>query len=146
VRLADEAATQRLGAHLAVHARAGDLIALRGELGAGKTALARAFIRARTTPSEEVPSPTFTLVQTYPTPDAEIWHFDLYRLSDPREVRELGWEDAAAGITLVEWPERLGERLPPRRLDVDISFSDPGRIARLLDHDDWSTRIDGDWR
>ena len=92
------------------------MIALKGELGAGKTTFARAFIRARGG-GEAVPSPTFTLVQIYEIGDVPIWHFDAYRLRDPDEAWELGIEDAFRdGISLIEWPERLGPLLPARRL------------------------------
>src|SRR4051812_13695997 len=107
--LASEHDTAALGAALAAEARPGDVIALVGPLGAGKTTLARGFIQKRAGADEEVVSPTFTLVQTYEAPDAVIWHFDLYRLNDPEEALELGFEEAlAAGISLIEWPERLG--------------------------------------
>jgi len=143
--LADEAATTDLGRRLAPLCRAGDVIALRGDLGAGKSTLARALIQALQGADTEVPSPTFTLVQTYPG-EPVIWHFDLYRLENPAEARELGFEEAADGLTLVEWPERLGSHLPKTRLELQLSFSGAGRIARLEDHADWSERIDGDWR
>lgn len=144
VDLPDEAATARLGAALAEAARPGDVIALRGDLGTGKTALARAFVRRLTTPDEEVPSPTFTLVQTYETDSVVVWHFDLYRLRDPHETIELGIEEAFAdGIALVEWPDRLGRLLPPGRLDVTLL---PGgrptaRRAELVGHGAWAERI-----
>lgn len=144
--LAHEADTQALGGRLAGHCRPGDVIALYGDLGAGKTTLARALIRRLAGPEAEVPSPTFTLVQTYPTARLPVWHVDLYRLEDAREARELGLEDAASGLCLIEWPERLGADLPAARLEVRLSFDGSGRIARLLDHDDWSSRLDGDWR
>ena len=144
--LAGEADTIALGQRLADMARRGDVIALYGDLGAGKTTLARALIRKLMGPETEAPSPTFTLVQTYPGPDLTIWHFDLYRLNDPREARELGLEEAVEGLSLIEWPERLGRDLPIARLEVRLSFSGDGRIARLVDLDDWSTRLDGDWR
>lgn len=95
--------------------RAGDTLLLQGEIGAGKTHMARALIRARLNdPLHEVPSPTFTLVQTYGAPDGvEIWHADLYRLEDPQEIWELGLEEARErAITLIEWPERLGSDWP----------------------------------
>ncbi|OYW88513.1 MAG: tRNA (adenosine(37)-N6)-threonylcarbamoyltransferase complex ATPase subunit type 1 TsaE, partial [Hyphomonas sp. 32-62-5] len=92
--LPDEAATAALGERLGAVARAGDVIALVGDLGAGKTTLARALIRSHLGPETEAPSPTFTLVQTYPGPRFDIWHFDLYRLEDPGEARELGLEEA----------------------------------------------------
>jgi tRNA threonylcarbamoyladenosine biosynthesis protein TsaE len=151
IDLTDEAATEALGARLAAAARAGDVIALYGDLGAGKTFLARAFIRALTGPSTEVPSPTFTLVQTYAADGFEIWHFDLYRIGHASEARELGLDEAEDGVALIEWPERLGDRLPRRRLEIrlsgqDTAGQDGARIARLTDFDDWKNRLDGDWR
>lgn len=146
IDLADEAATASLGASLAVRSRAGDVIALFGELGAGKTSLARGFIRTLAGSSTEVPSPTFTLVQTYTAEMFEIWHFDLYRIGRPSGARELGLDEAQAGVALIEWPERLAERLPRRRLEVRLSVAGGGRIARLVDFDDWKNRLDGDWR
>src|SRR6266700_1981101 len=114
IDLPDEAATAALAARIASLARPGDVIALKGELGAGKTSFARAFIRARNG-REAVPSPTFTLVQTYELPGGAVWHFDLYRLHSPEEAWELGIEEAFhAGIALIEWPERLGSLLPGR--------------------------------
>lgn len=144
--LPDDAATAALGARLGAAARVGDVIALVGDLGAGKTTLARGLIRHLTGPETEAPSPTFTLVQTYQGPAFPIWHFDLYRLENPGEARELGMEEAVDGLTLIEWPERLGRYLPAARLEVQLSFGAQGRIARLVDFDDWSARIDGDWR
>ena len=144
--LAGEADTAALGERLATAARPGDVIALFGDLGAGKTTLARALIRKLVGPDTEAPSPTFTLVQTYPAPDLAIWHFDLYRLNDPGEARELGLEEAVDGLAVIEWPDRLGRYLPHARLEVRLSFEGAGRIARLVDLDDWSTRLDGDWR
>lgn len=146
IALPDEAATAALGAQLGAVARAGDVIALHGDLGAGKSTLARGLIRSHLGPETEAPSPTFTLVQTYPGPDFPIWHFDLYRLEDPGEARELGLEEAVDGLAVIEWPERLGRDLPRTRLEVRLSFDGDGRIARLVDFDDWSTRLDGDWR
>jgi tRNA threonylcarbamoyladenosine biosynthesis protein TsaE len=142
--LADEAATRRLGARLARMARAGDVIALGGTLGTGKSTLARAFIRRLTTPEEEVPSPTFTLVQTYDSEPATIWHFDLYRLEKPEDAVELNIDEAFAdGITLIEWPERLGRLLPRRRLEVllEEGDSETARRATLTSHSNWDTRI-----
>lgn len=144
--LADEAATAALGARLGAAARAGDVIALEGGLGAGKTTLARGLIRALLGPDTEAPSPTFTLVQTYEGPRFPVWHFDLYRLNEPGEARELGLDEAVDGLALIEWPERLGHDLPMARLEVRLSFNAAGRIARLVDLDDWSVRIHGDWR
>lgn len=112
-----------LATHLLPLLRVGDVICLRGDLGAGKTALARHFIRAALGFDVEVPSPTFTLVQTYdeakPVP---IWHFDLYRIKQPDEIFELGWEDVRSrGLALVEWPERLGSFLPADRLEIHLA-------------------------
>lgn len=122
--LADETATQALAARLAAAVRSPAFIALRGDLGAGKTAFARAFIRALpgTAPDEDVPSPTFTLVQTYDSAEAPVWHFDLYRIDHLSELRELGWDDAIDdGICLVEWPEKAEGALPDDRLEVVIT-------------------------
>ena len=144
--LADETATAALGTRIGAVARPGDVVALMGDLGAGKTTLARGLIRSLLGPETEAPSPTFTLVQTYAAPGLPVWHFDLYRLNDPREARELGLEEAMDGLALIEWPEKLGRDLPLARLEVRLSFGGQGRIARLVDLADWSARIDGDWR
>lgn len=144
--LADEAATVALARRIATVTRAGDVIALSGELGVGKTRFARAFVEAMTGDEEEVPSPTFTLVQTYESPAGTIWHFDLYRLSRPDEVYELGIEDALAdGISVIEWPERLQGLLPDQRLDVALSFAAApnARAARLTGRGAWSSRLAG---
>ena len=144
VLLASEEATERLGALLARCARPGDCILLRGHIGAGKSALARAFIRARLGPDTEVPSPTFTLVQTYQDGDVEIWHADLYRLSDPQEAVELGLIDAFSEmICLVEWPELLGEMVPETSLDIELSAKDGGHVAKLTSGAGWHDRLDG---
>jgi tRNA threonylcarbamoyladenosine biosynthesis protein TsaE len=119
--LPDLAATHALARRLAEAARPGDILALTGALGLGKTEFARAFIRTLSGPDEEVPSPTFTLVQLYEGRAGMIWHFDLYRLARPEDVWELGFEDAlAGGILLIEWPDRLGPLLPRRRLDLTL--------------------------
>lgn len=118
----DEAATAAFAHDLAQQLQVGDVVALYGPLGSGKTTLARALIRALTTPDEDVPSPTFTLVQTYDTRRGELWHFDLYRLNDPDEVWELGFEDAlTSAICLIEWPERLGPLLPSRAITLHLT-------------------------
>ena len=131
--LPDEAATERLGAGLASRLRLRDVVALQGGLGAGKTTLARAILRAASRDATlVVPSPTFTLVEIYDTPRGAFWHFDLYRLEDPDQVFELGWEEARAeGIALVEWAERLGRLLPPERLTVTLTVEGEGRRADL---------------
>jgi tRNA threonylcarbamoyladenosine biosynthesis protein TsaE len=133
--LPDLAATEALAAALARHLAPGDTLGLEGPLGAGKTAFARALIAARLPRPEEIPSPTYTLVQTYDLGDAELWHADLYRLAGASELAELGLDEAfATAITLVEWPDRLGPRRPARRLDLEIAFdrsSDDARTATL---------------
>jgi tRNA threonylcarbamoyladenosine biosynthesis protein TsaE len=144
IPLPDEDSTCRLGRALAALARPGDLIALSGGLGAGKSTLARAFIRALTRPDEDVPSPTFTLVQVYDTPAGAVWHFDLYRLDRPDDAFELDIEDAfAEGICLIEWPDRLGPLLPARRLDLRLeeAESEGSRRAHLTATGSWADRI-----
>ena len=124
----DEAATVALAGRIAARAQAGDAVLLSGPLGAGKTAFARGFIRAAMRdPALEVPSPTFTLVQSYEAPGVTIWHYDLWRLAGPSALTELGWEEAQDGIVLVEWPERLGALTPPDALHVQISLHPQGR-------------------
>jgi tRNA threonylcarbamoyladenosine biosynthesis protein TsaE len=143
VDLPDETATADLAARLAAIAEPADIIALKGELGTGKTVFARAFIRERGEP-DDVPSPTFTLVQIYDVGPTAIWHFDLYRIRTPEEAWDLGIEDAfTAGISLVEWPERLGPLLPERRLEITFSFgADPGARRLLLDPSkEWQARL-----
>ena len=154
VTLPDLAATARLAASLARVLRKGDVIALAGPLGAGKTALARALIAALGG-AEEVPSPTFTLVQIYDLPPAPVWHFDLYRLAKPADAYELGVEEAfAEGISLIEWPEHLGALLPADRLELALAFAGPSemsdddgarhaarRHARLVGHAGWAARL-----
>ena len=134
INLADETDMQAFAAKLARLVQAGDVILLHGTLGMGKSALARALIRTRArAPEHEVPSPTFTLVQIYEFDTGpDIWHFDLYRLSDPEEVHELNIEDAfAEGVSLIEWPDRLGHLTPDVRLDIYIeSGTNPN--ARVL--------------
>ena len=131
--LPDEAATERLGAALAARLRPRDTVALEGGLGAGKTTLARAILRAAAgTPDLVVPSPTFTLVEVYDTARGAFWHFDLYRLEAPEQVFELGWEEARAdGVALVEWADRLGPLLPADRLAITLSTEGTGRRAHL---------------
>jgi N-acetylmuramate 1-kinase len=125
VALEDEQATRRLMVDIAAQIEAGDLITLSGDLGAGKTTLARALIRHLAGDERvEVPSPTFTLMQAYELPRFNLVHADLYRLSGPGELAELGFEDAAEdAVTLLEWPDRAGDQLPPNRLDVALTLS-----------------------
>lgn len=128
--LPDPEATEALGRKLSLRARAGDVILLEGPIGAGKSCLARAFIRARLGDEEEVPSPTFTLVQVYEAEGVEIWHADLYRLTHPDEVWELGLDDAfISAISLVEWSDRLGAHVPPDALRLRLEAAGEGRRA-----------------
>lgn len=107
---------------LARHLGSGDVILLSGDVGAGKTHFARSLIQSLLAEPEDIPSPTFTLVQTYETTGADIWHADLYRLTSAQEVEELGLIDAfATAICLVEWPDRLGLLTPPSALSLDFT-------------------------
>lgn len=119
---------------LAALLRPGDVVALHGDLGAGKTALARALINALSSAPQEVPSPTFTLVQVYDLPHFSLWHFDLYRLEErEQDILELGWDEARrGGVALVEWPARLGRLLPADRIDVEIAFVEDNPGARRV--------------
>lgn len=135
--LPDEDATTRLGAWLARHMSAGETLLLEGPIGAGKSHLARALIRARLGRFEDVPSPTFTLVQVYQA-DVEIWHADLYRLTHPDEVLELGLDDALdRAICLIEWPDRLGSHLPEHVVRVTLRAEGEGRVASLSGNLPW---------
>lgn len=137
--LPNEQATATLGAKLAARARPGDVLLLHGPLGAGKSTLARAFIRAlMQDPTLTVPSPTFTLVQAYEPPKGpEIWHFDLWRLDGPEGLAELGWDEADQKIVLVEWPERLGALTPPEALHLTLSHAGFGREIELQGEQRW---------
>ena len=135
VFLPDAVATDRLGKALAHSLKPGDTVLLTGQIGAGKTCLARAAISAlhiRTgQPEPEVPSPTFTLVQAYELPGLQVWHADLYRLSEASEVTELGLEEAIGQhIVFVEWPDRL-EEMPDDALVLDIEILNNGRRVTL---------------
>jgi len=130
---AREADTARLAAALARGARPGDVIALQGDLGAGKTAFARAYIRALAGADIDVPSPTFNLVLVYDTAVAPVWHFDFYRLEDAAEVYELGIDEAFAdGISLIEWPDRAAGALPDDRLTVDMRAVEGDSLRRIV--------------
>lgn len=117
----DAEQTSIYAARLAQHLRSGDVILLSGDVGAGKTHFARSLIQSLLAEPEDIPSPTFTLVQTYETAETEIWHADLYRLTSVQEVEELGLIDAfATAICLVEWSDRLGALTPPSALSLDF--------------------------
>ncbi len=155
ISLPDEAATLALARCLAGHLRPADVIFLIGELGAGKTTFARGLINALPPAGgddanaqendEEVPSPTFTLVQIYERRPAPVWHVDLYRLERPEEVAELGLDEAAGeAITLIEWPDRLGPSVPADRLEVEVRYGGPAsaRSAVLAGYGDWRGRLE----
>jgi tRNA threonylcarbamoyladenosine biosynthesis protein TsaE len=140
--LPDLAATEALAARLAQHLVPGDAVLLEGPLGAGKSAFARALIRAAASdPALEVPSPTFTLVQSYETRRGRIHHFDLWRLAGSADLAELGWDQALADIVVVEWPDRLGALRPARA--ITIVFALAGGEAREAVITGWDGR-DGD--
>jgi len=144
IPLPDEAATRAFGARLARWLKPGDVVLLSGDLGAGKTTLAKGVIQTLCGPVE-TPSPTFTLVQMYETADFTLWHADLYRLEDDSEIAELGLEEAfGADVCLIEWPDRLGRYAPEEWLDVSLSFGEAeGRIAALTAHGhSWTDRLE----
>jgi tRNA threonylcarbamoyl adenosine modification protein YjeE len=144
VDLPDEAATVRLADDVAACLATGDVVALSGGLGAGKTTFARALIQTFTDDHAlEVPSPTFMLIQTYAGGRFPISHFDLYRLSKPEELDEIGFDDAIAeGAVLVEWPEKARSRLPVDRLDISFDILADGRRATLTGAAAWAGRIE----
>ena len=151
LRLGDADATGALGARIAPLLQSGDAVLLYGPLGMGKSTLARGLVRALTRPEEDVPSPTFTLVQFYET-TPPVAHFDLYRLSRPDEAFEIGLDEALDdGAVLIEWPERLGEdvrwAVGENHLSITLSEDGPdpetaGRVATVLAAGSWETRID----
>lgn len=142
--LPDIDTTARVARRLAPLLRRGDVIALFGDLGAGKTAFARFLIQALGV-EDEVPSPTFTLVQTYDVADRDydaISHFDLYRIDDPDDVPELGMDEAFdTGVTLIEWPERMGTALPEDRLSIQLSLVEDRRRMTLAGGPSWTDRL-----
>lgn len=133
-------ATEALAARVADSARPGDAILLQGPLGAGKSAFARAFLRHATGKAGlDVPSPSYTLVQSYDTRLGPVHHFDLWRLDGPDAVVELGWDELTQDIVLVEWPERLGGLRPPAALEIVLTPIDAhARRARLTG---WEGRL-----
>lgn len=146
--LANEAVTQALARAIAPVLEAGDVILLSGPIGAGKTALCRAIIQnrlAQIDALEDVPSPTFTLVQSYDLGPVEIWHADLYRLTSPHEAIELGLEDAfESAICLVEWPDRLGDLAPKTALHFELAYGDQDDARTLhiqTDGAKWAARL-----
>lgn len=131
--LPDEAATAQLGGLLAPRLGPGDVIYLQGDLGMGKSALARGLIRALTTSNQDVPSPTFTLVQSYDTPGFELLHLDLYRLKSPEEAYEFGLDEALGhAVLVIEWPDRLAHLGFDDHLDIRLErMETTGRVATL---------------
>lgn len=142
IPLPTEAATAALGAKIAPALRPGDVVALSGPLGAGKTALARALI-AVLSDKDNAPSPTFTLVETYETRDFLLHHFDLYRLEKAEDVWELGFEDALDGVVIIEWPERIERLIPSSALLVRLSMDGGARRALVRGEDEWAQRLSG---
>jgi len=145
--LTDLAATAELGHCLAGLLVAGDVVCLAGDLGAGKTTLARQVI-ADLCRVDDAPSPTYTIVQVYETEAAiALWHVDLYRIEEPGELEQLGLDDAFDdAITLIEWPDRLGSHLPVDRLEISIAMTGSGvetiREARITGFGSWESRVD----
>jgi tRNA threonylcarbamoyl adenosine modification protein YjeE len=145
VQLGDLGATRDLGRRLAALVQGGDTIALYGPLGAGKTELARALIRARAGAEIEVPSPSFTLLQDYRLARLTIRHIDLYRVEAPSELIELGLEAPAGDEAwLIEWPERAQAVLPEDRLEVTLEqgATPDARLARLVGGPSWTDRLE----
>jgi tRNA threonylcarbamoyladenosine biosynthesis protein TsaE len=143
-----------LAANFATHLKGGDCVLLSGPVGAGKTHFARSILQtmmARDGAVEDIPSPTFTLVQVYDTSAGEVWHTDLYRLAHVDELTELGLDDAFdTAVTLVEWPDRLGDTRPARHLDLMFSMPDLDTDVRILDLEsvgegwDWLAKVFAD--
>ena len=127
-------ATDALGRTIAARLRPGDAILLEGPLGAGKSALARAILRALLDdPALTVPSPTFTLLQTYDAPDFPVAHFDLWRLEGPGALTELGWDEARNGVVIVEWPDRLGPHRPENAQTITLAYAPNDTRTATLD-------------
>ncbi|MBN8542928.1 MAG: tRNA (adenosine(37)-N6)-threonylcarbamoyltransferase complex ATPase subunit type 1 TsaE [Alphaproteobacteria bacterium] len=131
-------ATQQFAVRIAKKLKRTDVLLLKGDLGAGKTTLAQGIIRALSQQPVEVTSPTFTLLQTYPVMladgECELWHYDLYRVEHPSELAELGMDEAFEhGISLIEWPERLGDALPPQHVTITLKLTGQGegRLATV---------------
>jgi len=133
--------TASIAQEISAFLKPGDVLLLKGDLGAGKSTFARGLIQTLCGEQTEVPSPTFTLVQTYETQKFVLWHFDLYRLEHKQEIYELGIEEAyASGVSLIEWPERLGTTLPKESLEIELSYGDHDneRVLRLTG---WADRL-----
>ena len=133
--------TQKLASFLAPLLQPTDILALTGQLGAGKTTFTRFLIQSLAPPIDEIPSPTFTLVQTYDTPKGVLWHFDCYRLATPFEAIELGIEDAFnSGISVIEWPEKIEPLLPSTSLFLTFDTSS-SRSLKIFGDTNWKNRL-----
>lgn len=133
--------TQKWAVTLSILVAKNDIIALKGDLGAGKTTFARFLIQHLTSPLLEIPSPTFTLVQPYETQKGTLWHFDFYRIKDPFEAVEIGLEEALTnGISLIEWPEKIGDFLPPTALLCDFDMK-TSRTLNIYGNMSWKNRL-----
>lgn len=143
--IASELETRALAREMAALLQEGDCVCLYGDLGVGKTTFARAVIESLLAEPEEIPSPSFTLVQTYETVKGSLWHCDFYRLTSEEEAFELGLEDAFSGaITIIEWPERIAALLPEQRLELHWALSkdsDSRRELRLTAKGHWQSRL-----
>lgn len=123
--------TIKIASEFAKTLKIGDIVALHGTLGVGKTAFTRGVIQSLTQ-AVEVPSPTFTLLQTYETPNFDIYHFDMYRLKTPEEAYEIGIEDAfAEGVSFIEWPEKIGSILPKKHIDIFFEINNNCRTITI---------------
>lgn len=130
----NETETLKYAAKFAKNLKPGDIIALRGSLGSGKTVFSKGVIQALCRPDTDVPSPTFTIVQSYDTIKGPLYHFDFYRLKTPEEAYEIGIEDAFAdGICLIEWPEKIGSLLPQKHIDVFLEIQGENHIIKIED-------------
>ena len=146
ILLRSEADTIALAAKISPVLRTGDVILLSGEIGAGKSFLCRAILRQLFGENLEVPSPTFSIVQSYEDDALECWHCDLYRLTNPLEAIELGLDDAfETAICLIEWPDRLGDLIPPNALSIHMAAGDEHHSATFSGTLDWKTRLKPIW-
>ena len=142
--LATEDDTTRFAAQIAAILRVGDTLLLSGEIGAGKSAFSRAVIRTLAQADIDVPSPTFTLVQTYELAAYDIWHCDLYRLTHPDEALELGLDDAfETAVCLIEWPDRLGDDAPSTALTLHFEAHPDGHTVTFTPSQAWAHRLAG---
>ncbi|MBN8827803.1 MAG: tRNA (adenosine(37)-N6)-threonylcarbamoyltransferase complex ATPase subunit type 1 TsaE [Sphingobacteriia bacterium] len=143
--ISSETQLEKIALEIAEKLQQGDTITLRGDLGAGKTTFTRFLINSLFNKSIEVQSPTFTLVHEYVSPKGKIWHYDLYRLKDKREIRELLLLDfLEKDICIIEWPEIIEEYLPENRLDIYLDYMEDNlesRIVKFVTHGSWLERI-----